>query len=89
MYKEDLALNNTQVLIYHKTKPNQTKIIYFSFIWFMLDYLVPLSQDKINREKFVVFWCIRNTFILKFCFDTISDFNAFILFLQNGPRDRE
>ena len=25
MYKEDLALNNAQWLIYHKTKPNQTK----------------------------------------------------------------
>ena len=26
MYKEDLALNNQQWLICHKTKPNQTKI---------------------------------------------------------------
>ena len=25
MYKKDLALNNQQWLIYHKTKPNQTK----------------------------------------------------------------
>ena len=25
MYKEDLALNNLQWLICHKTKPNQTK----------------------------------------------------------------
>ena len=25
MYKTDLALNNLQWLIYHKTKPNQTK----------------------------------------------------------------
>ena len=26
MYKEDLALNNQQWLVCHKTKPNQTKI---------------------------------------------------------------
>ena len=26
MYKEDLALNNLQWLICHKTKPNETKI---------------------------------------------------------------
>ena len=29
MYKEDLALNNLQWLIYHKTKPNQTKSYVF------------------------------------------------------------
>ena len=28
MYKGDLALNNLQGLIYHKTQPNQTYIIY-------------------------------------------------------------
>ena len=28
MYKEDLALNNQQWLISHKTKPNQTKFIF-------------------------------------------------------------
>ena len=27
MYKEDLALNNPQLLICYKSKPNQTKII--------------------------------------------------------------
>ena len=25
MYKEDLALNNQQWLVYHETQPNQTK----------------------------------------------------------------
>ncbi len=28
MYKEDLALNNLQWLIYHKTKPNPIGLIY-------------------------------------------------------------
>ena len=27
MYKEDLALNNLEWLIYHKTKPNQVTIL--------------------------------------------------------------
>ena len=27
MYKQDLALNNLQGLIYHKTQPNQTIIL--------------------------------------------------------------
>ena len=31
MYKEDLALNNLQWLICHKTKPNQTKPKMFSY----------------------------------------------------------
>ena len=30
MYKEDLALNNLQWLICHKTKPNQTKSYMFN-----------------------------------------------------------
>ena len=30
MYKEDLALNNLQVLICHKTQPNQTKSYIFN-----------------------------------------------------------
>ena len=33
MYKQDLALNNQQVLICYKTKPNQTKL-----------YITPQSQ---------------------------------------------
>ena len=28
MYKQDLALNNLQWLICHKTQPNQTKLMY-------------------------------------------------------------
>ena len=28
MYKEDLALNNQQWLIFHKTKPNHIYLIY-------------------------------------------------------------
>ena len=28
MYKEDLALNNQQWLICHKTQPNQTKLFF-------------------------------------------------------------
>ena len=35
MYKEDLALNNLQWLIYHKTQPNQ--IIYIKFIFYKED----------------------------------------------------
>ena len=31
MYKQDLALNNLQWLICHKTQPNQTKSIMFTF----------------------------------------------------------
>ena len=27
MYKQDMALNNLQMLIFHKTQPNQTKIM--------------------------------------------------------------
>ena len=30
MYKEDLALNNLQWLICHRTKPNQTEDCWFS-----------------------------------------------------------
>ena len=30
MYEEDLALNNLQCLICHKTKPNQTKSYVFN-----------------------------------------------------------
>ena len=36
MYKEDLALNNLQWLVCHKTKPNQTKpnqITYYIYIY--------------------------------------------------------
>ena len=35
MYKEDLALNNLQGLIYHKTKPNQ--ILYIKYITYKKD----------------------------------------------------
>ena len=31
MYKKDLALNNLQLLIFHKTKPNQ--IIYLIYMY--------------------------------------------------------
>ena len=30
MYKEDLALNNLQWLIYHETQPNPYQIIYIN-----------------------------------------------------------
>ena len=32
MFKDDLALNNQQWLIYHETKPHQTTVI----IWFQI-----------------------------------------------------
>ena len=41
MYKEDLALNNLQCLICHKTKPNQTK----PNICFLLGKLICLLQS--------------------------------------------
>ena len=33
MYKEDLALNNLQWLIYDKTKPNQTKSYIIIYVY--------------------------------------------------------
>ena len=36
MYKKDLALNNLQWLICHKTKPNQTKQSELNFLSFKL-----------------------------------------------------
>ena len=39
MYKKDLALNNLQWMICHKTKPNQTVIKYF----FHFRYIIKAS----------------------------------------------
>ena len=33
MYKQDLALNNRQYFIWHKTKPNQTKLYIYIYIY--------------------------------------------------------
>ena len=42
MYKEDLALNNPQWLICHKTKPNQTKSYIFNI------YIYNLALNKLQ-----------------------------------------
>ena len=39
MYKEDLALNNLQWLICHKTKLNQTFSLYFALCTTLLSHL--------------------------------------------------
>ena len=39
MYKLDLALNNLKSLIYHKTKPNQTKSIINSICKLMITFM--------------------------------------------------
>ena len=43
MYKEDLALNNLQRLICHKTQPNQ--ILYIQYIY-MCVYKADLALNK-------------------------------------------
>ena len=53
MYKQDLALNNLQWLICHKTKPNQTKPFIFLSMTFVLDILRSLI---FNSEKFYVYF---------------------------------
>ena len=37
MYKKDLALNNLQLLICHKTQPNQTKSYIFNIYMYKKD----------------------------------------------------
>ena len=38
MYKEDFVLNNLQWLIYHKTKPNQTKLKILDLIYVKAEF---------------------------------------------------
>ena len=59
MYKEDMALNNLQWLICHKTKPNQTKPnhIYLIYMYkedlaFNLQWLI-CHKTKPNQIKFL------------------------------------
>ena len=45
MYKEDLALNNQQWLIRHKTKPNQTKQNHVCLIYMYKEDLALISYN--------------------------------------------
>ena len=46
MYKEDLALNNLQWLICHKTKPNQ--IIYIEYVCMLYRGKEPIHSVTVN-----------------------------------------
>ena len=67
MYKEDLALNNLQWLICHKTKSNQTNLQYislsFSFLYkciiFFIDHFLLLLFQAVLK-------CLYNISIIFF-----------------------
>ena len=69
MYKEDLALNNLQRLIRHKTQPtNQTKSYIFN-IHMYKDDLALNNQQRLIRYKtqqtnieFTISLCIKHAF---------------------------
>ena len=48
MYKQDLALNEQQRLICHKTKPNQ------SSVWSSNKHHQPSNLDKIESKKIAI-----------------------------------
>ncbi len=50
MYKEDLALNNLQRLICHKTKPNQTKSYIFNIYLYKKDLVLNNLQWLIYHK---------------------------------------
>ena len=51
MYKEDVALNNLQWFLYHKTQPNQTNGMYFCTHIMHPPYLI--RDTYINRYTFI------------------------------------
>ena len=57
MYKEDLALNNLQLLIYHKTQPNHIYLIYVNKKDLALNNLQWLICHKTqpNQTKLYIF----------------------------------
>ena len=48
MYKDDFALNNLQWLMCHKTKPNKTKTIIYTFTQTNIFIFVQLVSDSWN-----------------------------------------
>ena len=59
MYKKDLALNDLQWSIYHKTKPNQTKLN--NFLNIMLIFF--FSKDTIDLLYLVKHYFIETDII--------------------------
>ena len=57
MYKEDLALNNQQWLICHKTQPTKPKIAYH----FQHEHWTPVDEEKKTRRKETLFDSIHYT----------------------------
>ena len=64
MCKKDLALNNLQWLICHKTKPNKTKLIFLKIISIRWENLMPYNSKLfVLRIFFLNFNCFLSTII--------------------------
>ena len=79
MYRKDLALNNLQWLICHKTKPNQTSHIYTNAEKFRRTYLSKLIQKR-KRKLSDPFGFFR-LHVFAFCLFGICLFLFFFVFL--------
>ena len=62
--KMDVALNNLQRLICHKTKPNQTKPIKNIFIILLL-FIIMLEQSLISQNS-SIFLTLTHMFFFKY-----------------------
>ena len=80
-YKEDLALNNQQWLIYHKTQPNQ-----YLFI-ICLDYELRTSIDKIKENGFKLTTDRSRRYPAQTITD--ADYADDIVLLANAPAQAE
>ena len=52
MYKEDLALNNFQWLICHKTKPNQAKLNKNTYLSYLLKKIPAIFFALFTKKKY-------------------------------------
>ena len=64
MYKEDLALNNLQWLICHKTKPNQTKPVKY-ILWNCFKQTLPKYYQTNDQKDLFKNIKPKNILILK------------------------
>ena len=80
MFKEDLALNNLQWLICHKTQPNQTKHIFIQCV-----YIKRFFKHKINEKNINTVARLNNFIILLVYF--VPDIGIMVRVFTNGSRD--